>query len=214
MSEAVPDVPDPLPEPLEHLWPAGKPFLRCHHIETGATEFNATAVSRRFRPVIDDGQPVATIYGADLEQGALSETVFHDVPVRGSARRVQRRTFIHQVLSAVRPTRQLRLIRLHGAGLTRLQVTHGELVESSAQHYPRTARWAQALYDCDPGFDGLIWRSRQFNDSYALVLWDGRVRRFDHLEFDRTRAPLPLYVGAGLSKVQQHADECGITVVY
>ena len=213
MSVRVPDVPDPLPEPLEHLWVEGKPIIRCHHIEMGATEFNTTAVSRRFRPVACAAGTAATIYGADLDQGALSETVFHDVPVRGTARRVQRRALIHMVLSSITPTRDLRLIQLHGAGLSRLQVTHGELIETSSRQYPRTAMWAQALYDCNPVFDGLIWRSRQFNDSYALMLWAERVDRFTHLKFDRNKPPLPLYLGEGLEKVQQLADDCGITVI-
>jgi hypothetical protein len=213
MSVRVPDVPDPLPEPLEHIWEKGKPIIRCHHIEMGATEFNTTEVSRRFRPVAGAKGTVPTIYVSDLDQGALSETVFHDVPVQDKARRVQRRALIHMVLSTIAPTRQLRLVRLHGAGLRRLQVTHGKLIETSSRQYRRTALWGQALYDCDPDFDGLIWRSRQFNDSYALMLWGGRVDRFKHLKFDRTQAPLPLYVGEGLEKVQQLADDCGITVI-
>ncbi len=213
MSGRVPDVPDPLPKPLEHPWAAGKPIVRCHNIEMGATEFNTTDVSRRFRPVKDATGTAPTIYGADLEQGALSETVFHDVPVRGKARRIQRRALMHMVLSTIVPTRQLRLVRLHGAGLTRLKVSHGNLIETGSRQYPRTAVWGQALYDCAQLFDGLIWRSRQFNDSYALMLWAGRVERFKHLKFDPTQPPLPLFVGEGLEKVQQHAGDCEITVI-
>ena len=73
--------------------------------------------------------------------------------------------------------------------------------------YPRTAAWGQALYN-HADFDGLIWRSRQFNDSFALMLWGDRVDRFADLE-----APLPLYAGAGFDEVQQLADDFGITVV-
>ncbi len=213
MSLRVPDVPDPLPEPLQHTWDTGKPIVRCHHIEMGATEFNTTEVSRRFRPVTGAEGVVPTIYGADLDQGALSETVFHDVPVRGKAKRVQRRALIHMVLSTITPTRPLRLVRLHGSGPSRLQSTHAQLVETSSRQYPRTAKWGQALFECDASFDGLIWRSRQFNDSYALMLWGERVKRFEDLEFDPDEAPLPLYVGEGLEKVQQLADDCGITVI-
>jgi hypothetical protein len=77
----VPDVPVPLPDPRVHTWAAGDPIVRCHHILMGATAFNATSVSRRFRPVTRGGDIVSTLDGAELSQGALSKTVFHDVPV-------------------------------------------------------------------------------------------------------------------------------------
>ncbi|MGV7743594.1 hypothetical protein B1T44_29750 [Mycobacterium persicum] len=101
----------------------------------------------------------------------------------------------------------------HGAGLSRLQVSHGTLIETSSRQYPRTALWGQALYDCGQEFDGLIWRSRQFNDSYALMLWAGRIQRFEQLKVDPSHSPLPLYLGEGLQSVQHHADDCGITVI-
>jgi hypothetical protein len=208
----VPDVPDPLPDPRVHTWPAGDPIVRCHHISMGATEFNTSNVSRRFRPVTRGGDIVSTLYAADLPQGALSETVFHDVPVRGEGRRIQRRALVPMVRSTIIPNRPLQLVELHGAGLRRLRVTHGALIESSSRQYPRTAAWGQALYN-HADFDGLIWRSRQFNDSFALMLWGDRVDRFADLEVDPDIAPLPLYAGAGFDEVQQLANDCGITVV-
>jgi hypothetical protein len=209
----VPDVPHPLPEPRVHPWPAGKAIVRCHHVEMGATEFNTTPVSRRFRPVSTGDRAVATIYGADLDQGALSETVFHAVPVRGPGRRIQHKALIHMVLSTIVPTKPLQLVELHGAGLKRLQVTHGELIEASSRQYSRTAAWGQALYDHDATYDGLVWRSRQFNDSLAVMLWGERVSRFNDLRFDPDEAPLSLFAGEGFEKVLQLANDCAITVV-
>jgi hypothetical protein len=208
----VPDVPDRLPEPRVHTWPAHQPIVRCHHISMGATEFNTSNVSRRFRPVTRGGDIVSTLYAADLPRGALSETVFHDVPVRGKGRRILRRALVPMVRSTMIPLRPLQLVEMHGAGLRRLHVSHGELIESSSRQYPRTAAWGQALHDF-ADHDGLIWRSRQFNDSFALMLWGDRVRRFDDLEVDPTDAPVPLYAGAGFDEVQQLADDCGITVI-
>ncbi len=205
-------MPDPLPDPLERVWPAGDPIIRCHRVVMGATEFNASNVSRRFRPVIRSGVVVPTLYGADHVHGALSETVFHDVPIRGNGRRILRKALLPMMRSTVIPKRALRLVRLHGAGLRRLRVTHSELIESSSSQYIRTAAWGQALYD-HADYDGLVWRSRQFNDSYALMLWGDRVDRFNDLDPDPTNAPLPLYAGAGFDEVQQLADECEITVI-
>jgi hypothetical protein len=209
----VPDVPDPMLEPRVHPWPAGKPIVRCHNVKIGATEFNTTTASRRFRPVLSSHDIVPTIYGAESGAGALSETVFHDVPIRGPARRIQRKSLIHLVLSTIVATRELRLAELHGAGLGRLNVTHAELIETSANQYPRTALWAQALHDRRDSFDGLVWRSRQFNDSLALMLWGDRVSRFDDLQFHPDESPLPLIAGPGLEMVQRLADDSGITVI-
>src|SRR5262249_27382848 len=152
------------------------------------------------------GDVVSTLYAADLPQGALSETVFHDVPVRGEGRRVLRRALVPMVRSPLTPIRSLQLVELHGAGLRRLRATHGELIESRSRQYPRTAAWGQALHDL-ADHDGLIWRSRQFNDSFALMLWGDRVSRFDDLEVDLDDAPLPFYAGAGFDEVQQLADD-------
>lgn len=209
----VPDVPDPLPEPRIHSWPASAPIVRCHSATMGATEFNRTATSGRFRPVAGAKDIVATIYGADLREGALSETVFHDVPVRGRGRRIQRKALIHWVLSTIVATRELRLVELHGAGMRRLRVTHAELIETSSSQYPRTALWGQALHDHDGAFDGLVWRSRQFNDSLALMLWGDRVSRFEDLQFDPDESPVPLFAGPGLEIVQGLANDFGITVI-
>jgi hypothetical protein len=180
----------------------------------GATEFNTTSASRRFRPIQDtNGAVVPTIYGADLIDGALSETVFHDVPVRGPGRRILRKALVPMVMSTISPVRDLRLAELHGAGLGRLGTTHGELIETGAKQYPRTALWGQALYDHSGGFDGLIWRSRQFNDSFALILWGDRVARFTDLRPHPETAPVPLFAGDGFETVRELAEAVLITVV-
>lgn len=117
------------------------------------------------------------------------------------------------VLSTLTPTRSLRLVELHGAGLGRLNLTHGELIETGAKQYPRTALWGQALHDADVNFDGLVWRSRQFNDSFALMLWGDRVDRFTDLAPHPGVAPVPLYAGDGFETVRELAEAAAITIV-
>src|SRR5687767_3549194 len=68
-------------DPLIHQWAQGTPIVRCHNVGFGATESNASASPGRFRPVRRRRRIVGTLYGAEDDAGAVSETAFHDVPV-------------------------------------------------------------------------------------------------------------------------------------
>jgi hypothetical protein len=91
-------------------------------------------------------------------------------------------------------------------------VRRAELIESSARQCRRTAAWGQALYDLG-NYDGLVWRSSQFDESLAVMLWGDRVKRRKDIDVDEATAPLSLYLGPGFDEVQQLADDCLITVV-
>jgi hypothetical protein len=197
-------------KPLLEPWPAGKAIVRCHAPRYGESEFNPTTHLARFHPFVHDGEIVPTAYVADDLAGAVSETVFHDVPVRGPNRRILRSRLEQWVWCEVSPTRDLTLVKLHGTGLKRLQVTHGELIESDASHYAETVPWAVALYDADPRIDGLCWRSRQHNDSLALILFGTRVAQSD-LSVVRTAEALALKPGGDV--VYQFAEDADITIV-
>lgn len=150
------------------------------------------------------------LYAADDIHGAMSETLFHNVPVRGPGRAVLRSRLLPMLISTLAPRRTLTLIQLHGFGLRRLQVSRAELIESEASQYRRTAAWAQALHACRPDVDGLIWISRQHDSSRALMLFGDRLRRED---LEVVEASLPLYNGPGLERVQLAAEQAGIAVL-
>lgn len=213
---AEPVVPDPPDNPaalapLLHVWKSGRPLIRCHNVCFGATEFNPGIGSGRFHPITGlDGRPIPTLYGADSAAGALSETVFHDVPVRGPERSILRTVLRTLLLSSVTPGRDLILAQLHGFGLGRLGVTRAELIDSAADHYERTAAWARALHQGNPRLDGLAWVSRQYDDAHAVVLFGDRVGRGD-LTVDEP--PLALYSGLGFDVVQDAAEKAGILVL-
>lgn len=166
-------------DPQIELWRADRVIVRCHGPRYHERQFNDTTNLARFRPFVDEGRVVPTIYGASDFDGAVSETVFHEVPVRGSNRRILRSEIDRWVWSEVAPTRDLRLVSLHGTGLRRAQVTHGELIECDASEYADTVPWSVALHDTANAPDGLCWRSRQHNDSFALMLFGSRVADSD-----------------------------------
>jgi hypothetical protein len=186
--------------------------VRCHSVRFGATEFNPGFGSGRFHPFLDwagKGQ-VPVLYAADGLDGCLSETIFHNVPVTGADKRVARFSLEEMVVSTLTCERDLNLVQLFGFGLRRLGVSRLELIESGADEYLRTAAWARSFHASDVTIDGLIWVSRQKDDSRAMVLFGDRVAR-SSLRIDRH--PLALYVSPGFDEVQQAAEQAGILIL-
>jgi RES domain-containing protein len=153
---------------------------------------------------------VPTLYGASTLEGALSESIFHNVPVRGPKKRIRRYRLKPLLVSTIAPRRDLKLVQLHGHGLDRLGVSRAELIDSRARQYPRTVTWAAALHTRREDADGLIWTSRKHDTSLALVLFGDRVRRDDLKVIE---PPMPLFSGDGYAEVQRLADLAGITIL-
>lgn len=199
------------PDPLLETWAAGRRIVRCHHSRFGATEFNPGHGQGRFHPLCSAaGVAIPTLYGSGSIDGALSETIFHRVPLRGALRAVSAALLVPLIVSRLAPRRDLRLIQLHGYGLGRLGTSRAQLIESDVDRYERTRRWAQALHALPAAADGLIWVARQHDASFALVLFGDRVER-DDLEV--IEPPLPLAMGAGFARVQEAAEAAGILIV-
>jgi hypothetical protein len=209
-----------LPEPpaigglvfeLETMAP-GTRLVRVHERDLGELQFNASPrPSARFRPI---GKPVIpTLYAGVDEDVALAESLFHDVPIRPGALRQHPLVGLDgRVISELAPTRELTLIQLHGYGLQRLGVTHGELIETPAGAYPWTARWAHALHAAAAQADGLVWMSRRFTGSIAVMLWQqtARVQPGDLTVIAPAR---PLWEGPGRELVLESAARAAIRLI-
>jgi hypothetical protein len=197
-------------DPQIECWEAGRVIVRCHGPKYHERQFNDTTKLARFRPIVQSGAVVPTIYGAGDFPGAVSETVFHEAPVRGPHRRILRSEIDRWVWCEVAPTRDLNLVALHGTGLGRVQVTHGELIECDASDYADTLPWSLALHDAASAPDGLCWRSRQHNDSLALILFGSRVAE-DDLVVVRPAESLALRPGGDL--VYEFAEAADIAII-
>lgn len=212
MSSRVPTPPPPdLLKPLLFTWKKDRLLVRCHNVRFGPTSFNPGLGSGRFHPFQDDhGKLVPILYAAEHPDGALAETVFHDVPARGPAKRIRRSILNSLVLSAVSPSRDLNLAQLFGFGLRRLGVTRRELIEASRKQYPRTTAWARALCLSDKKIDGLVWVSRQNDGVRSVVLFEDRV---PSSALRSVGGSLPLHDGPGYDLVRAAADRAGILIV-
>jgi hypothetical protein len=107
-------------------------------------------------------------------------------------------------------TRLLRLTQLHGHGFHRVRATRTALIETEADRYPDLARWGQALHDCPAEPDGIVWRPRHYDDSYACIWFGDRVAR---RELEVVEAPLPLAVGPGLDELRALVEQAEITTI-
>ncbi len=206
-----PAAPQDLAFELEAL-AAGTPLVRVHDHDLGELEFNPSSrPSARFRPV---GRPVVpTLYAGLDEDVAIAEGLFHDVPIRpGVTRQYPLAGLDGRVISGLAPTRELSLVQLHGYGLQRLGVTHGELIETPAAAYAWTARWAQALHAAAPRADGMVWMSRRFTGRTAVMLWQepGRVEPGD---LALTAPARPLWEGAGRELALEAAARAAIRLI-
>jgi hypothetical protein len=157
--------PDPF-DPAIATLPAGHLLYRVLSATRTATDFNPGSGARtRFGFL---GTPVVPImYAADGEDAAIAETLLHDIPAEGGLLPYDQ--YADKVLIRLKVTQRLRLGVLHGTGLRRLKVTAGELTAGPASSYGTTVLWAEAAHDA--GLDGLVWMSRQCNDTKAYVFF-------------------------------------------
>lgn len=176
-------------------------------------------VAMRCRQMIPEGPPltsrrtgdvVPVRYGLDTEYGAVAETIFHDVPVRGALRSILESRLDGRAITTLTPRRDLLLVELHGFGLAALGVTAEELTSTDPIDYQVTVSWAETLHRSFPGIDGLVWMSKQFNSARAIVLFGDRV---GESELEVAGGPLPLRVGPGRRLVERAANDARIVIL-
>ena len=196
-------------DPLRVTWTAGRRLYRVHPETYAATAFNPGVGRRgRFHPIADtSGKRIPTLYAADRIKGALSETIFHNMVAGGVVLRAQ---LDNRCIREIQLAEDLELANLTGNGLKRLGLNRGQLLECGAAHYSSTARWAEALHRDAADISGLVWVSRQFDTSKAIIIFGDRVGPEPLIAKGKSR---PLYKGEGYRLVQRAAAEAGITVV-
>jgi RES domain len=171
----------PLAESLDAkliTWGAGEIMYRVHDAVYAADSFNPSPLGNaRFSPIRDpSGSVIPTLYAATTPQGALMETVFHDVPYKPGFKRVSIARLAGKLSSTVVFLLDFQLIDLGKVGLRRLGVHPHDLIDTTKAHYPETRKWAESLYAAYPQGQGLIWPSRQDDRARAVVLFGTRVR--------------------------------------
>jgi hypothetical protein len=158
-------------------WGAGEIMYRVHDAVHAVNSFNPSPLGNaRFSPIRDsDGKIIPTLYAATSPQGALMETIFHDVPYKPGFKRVSVSRLAGKVSSTLIFQSNFQLIDLGKIGLRRLGVHPHDLIDTTKAHYPGTRNWAERLYTAYPEAQGLLWPSRQDDRARAVVLFGTRV---------------------------------------
>jgi hypothetical protein len=173
----------PLPPASLHVTPyrleAGSTWHRVHANRHAPTAFNPGKGNARFSPIsASDGTPVPTIYAADSFEGAVMESVFHDIPYHpgtDTIKSVSEEKLTDQVHSRITVSHDLTLADLAAKSLRKLGVARRHLIECDKDQYPATRKWAEAIHAQHPEIQGLSWVSRQDDTSRAVVLFADRV---------------------------------------
>lgn len=213
MSSSRPVVPRPgdLSPTIEDI-KAGSTLIRVYQRRFGPLSFNQGDAVARFRPIMNaSGEIVPTAYGARDEETAIAEAILRGVSAlnRGSPRRRLFRLEVEDLdMARLRTTRPLRLVRLHGLGLTRLNLLREHVIDSPESEYDYTAAWAQALYGHRSRPHGLVWTSRQNDTSRAFILWGGTRVRPEWLQLEGD--PVALDREPGLDLIRQVCADAGV----
>lgn len=206
---AVPEPPE-FAKPLTTTWKAGRRLCRVHPNALDPRRFNPGIRTRRgrFHPIKDAVRNlIPTLYAADKIDGALSETVFHNVVAGGVILRAELAT---RSITRIDLVRDIVVADLRGHGLRKLKLKRTQLLECEAVHYSDSARWAEAIHASNPDLNGMIWILRQFDKSTALLAFGDRLNETDFVEHG---PPEPLDRGRRYRDVQRAASTADIVVV-
>ena len=158
--------------------PVGTFLARVHSSAFGGAEFNPIPSSvlwegGRFDATSED--PYGFLYAGESDSIAVAEAILRDVPLHDrGARIIPRAAVKRRLLSRIRTTDGLRLVKLHGPGLS--AVGHAHLTSAESRDYPFTRAWGSAIRQWVPDAQGFQWRSRRNDDGFSYVFFGDRCR--------------------------------------
>jgi hypothetical protein len=176
---------------------AAKTVLHRVHLDDyspkgGRMVFNPSSKGNaRFSPIRDGaGAAIPVIYAGTTGDCALMESVFHDVPLDTTGVMYDKTKLDHQVHTQIETTEEIVLIDLMVVGLRWFKLQNTDLIDTPAADYPATRKWGEALYEHNPGVQGLYWISRLDNRAQAMVLFERRIGKADWLKPIGAQRPL------------------------
>jgi hypothetical protein len=152
-----------LPLPLDII-PAGAALARVHRISNGPIFFGPGAGNTPTYRFDSLTAKFGILYAGVALPGALVETLLRN-PKR---KMVAYRELASRATSELRCKRNLRLVRLHGAGLQQLGCDNA----ISTGPYDPCGAWADALWDHPEVPDGIAYQSRHDRREICLAVFE------------------------------------------
>ena len=191
---------------------AGATLHQVHQEVYAADAFNpSTKGNARFSPIQDgQGHVIPTIYAAHTFDGALMETVFPGVPYALGPKQFSQEKLAGQLHSCLTISTPLILADLTSTALRAMGVQRNQFIDTEADQYPATRKWAIAVHAQHPQAQGLLWVSRQDDTDRAVLLFGDRITPEALRQIGKSRL---LTSGSGLEKVVLLADRIGVNIV-
>ncbi|MFJ8958172.1 TIR domain-containing protein [Lentzea sp. NPDC102401] len=163
--------------PTREIIPAGQIFYRVHSATLSPLLFDPQHSGAFGGGRFDacTGSTHRTLCLSAAPETAVAERFLREFAVtRGVQRILPRAALTGQVLSEVRTTSPLTLIRLYAA--PELAQVHQDtwLTTTSPDRFPATRQWAAWLHDQVPWADGILWQSIEDMPRQTVVLFDDR----------------------------------------
>lgn len=155
--------------------PVGSQLWRIHNALLAGDSFNPGFGASRFAPIGPAKKRVPTAYAASDFEAAVFETIFHDMDPAEPFKSTRRSALAAVRCSVLRVASPLRLRSFHAPDLMKLGIARTQLIDTHAREYPDTRRWSAALYRRDADIHGMVWSSRAYPSTDALLLFGDRL---------------------------------------
>lgn len=170
----VPKPPTAFPTHVTDL-PVGTVLWRIHAGKLAGDTFNPGFGASRFAPIGPVRKRVPTAYAAEGFEAAVYETIFHDLDPTQTFKTFPLSRLADVRCSVLRVASPLALRSFLAPDLMKLGVARTQLIDTPAREFPDTRRWSAALHRKDVATHGMVWESRPYPSSQAMMLFGDRV---------------------------------------
>lgn len=144
------------------------------HATNTADTFSHGWGDTRFSPITDAaGQVVDTYYLASTPDGAVMESILHDVLIPGGF--LDTAKLAHYHLAQVKMAANVTAVSLHSNYLEKMGLSRIEMIERMPSQYGQTRLWGQAAYQQVNDAQALIYGSRRDDSARCMMLFRQRL---------------------------------------
>ena len=170
----VPKPPTAFPTHVTDL-AVGAILWRIHAESLAGDTFNPGFGFSRFAPIGPMRKRVPTAYAAEEFEAAVYETIFHDLDPAQSFKTYPLSKLADVRCSVLRVASPLALRSFLAPDLMKLGIARNQLIDTPASEFSDTRRWSAALHRKDAATHGMVWESRAYPSSLAVMFFGDRV---------------------------------------